>query len=87
VTTPLTPPPSLPPQPVKPPSAVALLLALIPFAAMAFSVALWDRVDPVIVGVPFNLAWLMSWVVLTSLCMWAAFRVEAAREKKRGGKR
>ena len=54
---------------------------------MAFSVALWDRVDPVIVGVPFNLAWLMSWVVLTSLCMWAAFRVEAAREKKRGGKR
>ncbi len=73
--------------PVKKPSLGALLLALIPFAAMCFSVALWDRVDPMILGVPFNLFWLICWIVLSTLCMWAAYRVEAARDKKDGGTR
>ena len=68
--------------PVQKPSRVALLLGLIPFLAMCFSVALWDRIDPVILGVPFNLFWLTCWIVLTTLCMWAAYRVEAARNKK-----
>jgi hypothetical protein len=70
---------------VKKPSRVALLLGLIPFVAMCFSVALWDRVDPMILGVPFNLFWLICWIVLTTLCMWAAYRVEAARDKKERG--
>jgi hypothetical protein len=63
------------------------LLALIPFAAMCFSVPLWDRVDPTILGLPFNLAWLLCWIVLTSVCMGAAYRVDAAREKTQGGRR
>ena len=67
---------------MKKPSRVALLLGLIPFAAMCFSVALLDRIDPMIFGVPFNLAWLICWIVLSSLCMGAAYRVEAARHKK-----
>jgi hypothetical protein len=71
--------------PVKKPSARALLLGLIPFAAMCFSVPLWDRIDPMILGIPFNLAWLICWIVLSTLCMWAAYRVEAARDKKDGG--
>ena len=55
------------PVPVKKPSPGALLLGLIPFAAMCFSVALWDRVDPMILGLPFNLAWLICWIVLSTL--------------------
>ena len=62
--------------PVKKPSLLALLLASIPFVAMCFSVALWDRIDPMILGVPFNLAWLVCWIVFSSLCLWAAYRVE-----------
>jgi hypothetical protein len=65
--------------PVKPPSIGAVLLGLIPFLAMCFSVAFWDRVDPMLLGLPFNLFWLISWIVLTSLCLWAAYRLEAAR--------
>ncbi len=71
--------------PVKKPSLGALLLAMIPFAAMCFSVALWDRVYPMILGIPFNLFWLISWMVLSSLCMWAAYRFETNRDKKNGG--
>ena len=69
---------------MKRPSAGALLLGLIPFAAMCLSVVLWDRIDPMILGIPFNLAWLICWIVLTSVCLWAAYRVETARDKKDG---
>ena len=71
--------------PVKKPSLAALLLALIPFLAVCFSVSLWDRIDPMILGIPFNLAWLIAWTVLTTLCLWAAYRVEARRDASRRG--
>jgi len=67
---------------VKKPSVGALLLGLIPFIAMCLSVSLWDRIDPMIFGIPCNLFWLIAWIVLSTLCMWAAYRVEVARDKK-----
>ena len=67
---------------VKKPSAGALLVGLIPFVAMCFSVALWDRIDPMLLGLPFNLLWLISWIVLSTFCMWIAYRVEAAPSKR-----
>ena len=67
--------------PTKRPSWQALLLALIPFAAMCFSVAFWDRVDPMVLGIPFNLFWLICWIVLTSVCLRAAYRLEGPTAK------
>jgi len=67
---------------VKRPSFGTICLALIPFCAMCFSVSAWDRVYPMVFGLPFNLFWLLSWIVLTSVCMWAAYRLEASRTKK-----
>ena len=61
------------------PSPGALLLAVIPFVAMCFSVALWDRIEPMVFGLPFNLFWLTAWIVLSSGCMWLAYRLECAR--------
>ena len=66
---------------VKKPSVGALLLGLIPFIAMCFSVSLWDRIDPIILGLPFNLFWLIAWIVFSTLCMWAAYRVEVAKNE------
>jgi hypothetical protein len=62
------------------PSRVAVLLGLIPFIGMCFSVPLWDRIYPTVFGLPFNLFWLVSWIVLTSLCMWGALRAERRRK-------
>ena len=59
-----------------PPRLPSLLLALIPFIAMCFSVPLWDRIYPIVLGLPFNFFWLTLWIVLTPLCMWAAYRIE-----------
>lgn len=61
---------------MKKPSLGALAAGAIPFAAMCFSVALWDRVAPMVFGLPFNLFWLIVWIVLSSCCMWVAYRLE-----------
>lgn len=62
---------------MKTPSLGALALGAIPFAAMCFSVALWDRVQPMVLGLPFNLFWLTLWIVLTPCCMWGMYRLES----------
>jgi Protein of unknown function (DUF3311) len=58
------------------PSKAALLMGLIPFLAMCFSVPLWDRIFPRILGLPFNLFWLSLWIILSSGCMELARRLE-----------
>jgi hypothetical protein len=68
---------------MKRPSTGALLLALIPFLGMCFSVSLWDRVEPMVLGLPFNLSWLLGWIVLTTLCMWGAYRMETSTNSSR----
>jgi Protein of unknown function (DUF3311) len=73
------PTPALTSKMVKPPRLPSLLLALIPFAAMCFSVSLWDRIYPIVLGMPFNIFWLTLWIVLTPLCMWGAYRLETPR--------
>ena len=70
---------------MKKPSFGTICLALIPFCAMCFSVSAWDRVYPMVFGLPFNLFWLLSWIVLTSVCMWAAYCLEASRTRKDSG--
>ena len=66
---------------VKRPSIVSLLLGLVPFVGICFTVPLWDRLYPMILGIPFNLAWLLCWIVISALCLWAAYRVESKRDK------
>lgn len=69
------------------PSLGALLVGLVPFVAVCFSVSLWDRIHPIILGLPFNFFWLILWMLLTSVCLWGAYRIEIsagniASEKK-----
>ncbi len=63
------------------PSLAAILLGLIPFVAMCFSVPLWDRVYPMIFGIPFNLFWLLVWILLTPACLRGAYVIESRRDR------
>jgi hypothetical protein len=67
--------------PVTRPAGTSLLLALVPFATMCFSVWWWDRVDPRVLGLPFNLFWLVACILLSSACLWWAQRIESARDR------
>jgi hypothetical protein len=64
---------------VRRPSLGAVLFGVIPFIAMCFSVSLWDRVYPMVLGLPFNLSWLILWILLTPLCLLGAYRLEMRR--------
>lgn len=48
---------------------LSALFAFLPFLAICFSVPLWDRVYPLVFGLPFNIAWLVACIPLTSLCL------------------
>jgi hypothetical protein len=67
---------------MKPPSVAALLLGLVPTAAICFAVSLWDRVYPMVFGIPFNLFWLIAWILLTPVFMWGAYRIERPRQQQ-----
>ncbi len=69
------------------PSLAALLVGLVPFAAMCFSVWLWDRIHPLVLGLPFNQFWLIAWIVLTSGCMWIAYWLETRGSKNAAQRR
>ncbi|HUH66979.1 MAG TPA: DUF3311 domain-containing protein [Syntrophales bacterium] len=58
------------------PTAKAILIGLIPFIAMCFSVPLWDRIYPFVFYLPFNIFWIVIWIVLTPICMYFAYRAE-----------
>ncbi len=64
---------------MKRPSIAAILLALIPFIGVCFSVPLWDRVTPVVMGLPFNLFWIIAWVIVTPALMAFVYRIEKRR--------
>jgi hypothetical protein len=59
-----------------------LLLAIAPFLGMCFTVPLWDRLYPLIFGIPFNIAWLIAWIPLTSLCLWGVYSHGGAPESE-----
>ncbi len=65
---------------VRKPSLSAVLVGIIPYVAMCFSVSLWDRVTPLVLGLPFNLFWLALWILLTPLCMAGASRFDGREE-------
>lgn len=62
------------------PAFSSLFLGLIPFVAACFTVTLWDRIQPIVLGLPFNFFWALSWMVLTPVCLWGAYRIETRRD-------
>jgi Protein of unknown function (DUF3311) len=57
---------------------VAVICAAIPILALTLGVALADRLEPRILGLPFVLAWIVLWVLLTPAFMWVAYQSERA---------
>lgn len=62
------------------PALSSILLGSIPFVAACFTVNLWDRIHPIVLGLPFNFFWTVSWMVLTPVCLWGAYRIETRRD-------
>jgi hypothetical protein len=52
------------------------VFAAIPVAAITVAIPLVNRVEPRIFGLPFLLAWIVLWVMLTPAFIWCIGRVE-----------
>jgi Protein of unknown function (DUF3311) len=55
---------------------LALLVAMIPFITLVFALPFVNRIEPVILGFPFVLFWIVAWVILTPPILFAAYRLE-----------
>ena len=55
---------------------IALILGAIPFITMVFALPLVNRIEPIILGLPFLLFWLLGWVVLTPFILALAYKLE-----------
>jgi hypothetical protein len=55
-------------------------LALLPFLAMLVGPFFLNRVTPFILGMPFLLAWLVAWVLLTAAIMALIFKLDPANQ-------
>ena len=54
----------------------ALILAAIPFITLVFALPLVNRIYPMILGLPFILFWILSWVILTPFILFVAYSLE-----------
>ena len=53
-------------------------LAVLPFLGILIGVPLLNRVEPMVLGMPLVLAWIVLWIVLTALIMTIIYRCDPA---------
>jgi hypothetical protein len=56
---------------------LAVVCAAIPFLALTLGLPFANHLEPRILGLPFVLAWIVLWIVLTPALMWIAYRSRA----------
>ena len=60
-------------------------LALLPFLGMLIGPVFVNRVEPLVLGMPFLLAWLVMWVVLSSIIMAVIYALDPTNRKEAEG--
>jgi hypothetical protein len=52
------------------------ILAALPFIGMLVGIAFVNRVEPLVLGMPFVLAWIVMWVILSSIIMTIIYNLD-----------
>ncbi|WP_133645429.1 DUF3311 domain-containing protein [Paraburkholderia flava] len=52
------------------------VLAALPFIGILLGVPFVNRVEPLVLGMPLVLAWIVLWVVLSAVIMTVVFRLD-----------
>jgi hypothetical protein len=72
-------PPNVPEQKPRGASLPAIALALVPVLALTLGIPFANRLEPRIFGLPFLLAWIVAWIVLTPAIMAGVHRLDRHR--------
>ncbi|HVE06537.1 MAG TPA: DUF3311 domain-containing protein [Paraburkholderia sp.] len=62
------------------------LLAVLPFIGILLGVPFVNRVEPLVLGMPLVLAWIVMWVVLTAAIMALVYRLDPANRAAAEGR-
>ena len=57
------------------------LLAVLPFIGILLGIVFANRVEPLVLGMPFALAWIVLWVILTSIIMAVIYHLDPSNRK------
>ncbi|MFM0054271.1 MULTISPECIES: DUF3311 domain-containing protein [unclassified Paraburkholderia] len=57
------------------------VLAALPFIGILLGVPFVNRVEPLMLGMPFVLAWIVMWVVLSSIIMAIVYRLDPSNRQ------
>jgi hypothetical protein len=57
------------------------VLAALPFIGILLGVPFVNRVEPLVLGMPFVLAWIVMWVVLSSIIMAIIYRLDSTNRQ------
>lgn len=64
---------------------LALLFGAVPFIALVLALPLVNRLEPVVLGLPFLLFWILSWVMMTPFILFVAYLCEKRFNKPEEG--
>lgn len=64
-----------------PPMSSIRWLAVVPFIALLVGPFFVNRAEPIILGLPFLLAWIVAWILLTSLIMAVIYAADPANRE------
>ena len=57
---------------------VLRLLAVLPFAGILIGAPFVNRVEPLVLGMPLVLAWIVFWVVMSAVIMAVVYKLDPA---------
>ncbi|MFL9997404.1 DUF3311 domain-containing protein [Paraburkholderia sediminicola] len=57
------------------------VLAALPFVGILLGVPFVNRVEPLVLGMPFVLAWIVMWVVLSAIIMAIVYRLDPSNRQ------
>jgi xanthosine utilization system XapX-like protein len=58
------------------------LLALLPFVGILVGVAFVNHVEPLVFGMPFVLAWIVGWIILSAVIMGIIYALDPSNRMR-----
>jgi hypothetical protein len=58
-----------------------IILSLIPFIGILAFLPLVNRVEPFVLGMPFNMFWMVMWTILSSVILSMMYKLDPRNKK------